>query len=47
MGSTMSKEERKRILRTIETDREFRLAIAGAVGLKEILERLKTIERRG
>ncbi len=42
----LTKEEKERILRTIETDREFRLAIAGAIGLKEILERLERIEKR-
>jgi hypothetical protein len=42
----LSKEERLRILRTIEEDLEFRRAIAGAVGLAEALKRLDSIEAR-
>jgi hypothetical protein len=42
----LSKEERLRILRTIEEDLEFRYAIAGAVGLAEVLKRLDSIEAR-
>ena len=42
----LSKEEKERILRTIETDIEFRYAIAGAIGVLEILKRLDAIEAR-
>lgn len=45
-SSLLSKEERERILRTIEEDREFRYALAGAIGILEILKRLDSIEGR-
>lgn len=42
---TLSKEERIKFLKTLETDREFRYAIAGLIGIREILERLDKIEK--
>ena len=42
----LSKEEKERILRTIETDIEFRYAVAGAIGILEVLKRLDSIEAR-
>jgi archaellum component FlaC len=39
-------ELRREILRLIAEDKEFRLAVAGAIGLAEILERLEALERR-
>ena len=40
MSGLLSREERERILRTLEEDREFRYAIAGLIGMREVLERL-------
>ncbi|ADM27524.1 conserved hypothetical protein [Ignisphaera aggregans DSM 17230] len=41
MGSELlTKEEKERILKTLEIDIEFRYAIAGLIGLNEILRRL-------
>jgi len=41
MGSELlTKEEKERILKTLEVDIEFRYAIAGLIGLGEILRRL-------
>jgi len=46
LAELLSKEERLRILRTLEEDLEFRYAMAGAMGLLEILKRLDSIEAR-
>ncbi|ADM27485.1 conserved hypothetical protein [Ignisphaera aggregans DSM 17230] len=41
MGSELlTKEEKERILKTLEVDIEFRYAVAGLIGLNEILKRL-------
>ncbi|RLG43359.1 MAG: hypothetical protein DRN81_06680, partial [Thermoproteota archaeon] len=40
----LTSKEKDRILRTLEEDREFRLAIAGLVGMREILERMDRTE---
>ena len=37
---------RRRILKLIEEDEEFRLAVAGAVGLRELLEELRWLRRK-
>ncbi|RZN39015.1 MAG: hypothetical protein EFT35_04155, partial [Methanophagales archaeon ANME-1-THS] len=37
---------KSRILELIEKDREFRLSVAGLVGLKEVLERLEEHDRK-
>lgn len=42
----LSKEERLRILRTIEADDEFRHALMGALGYSELLDRLDKFEER-
>jgi len=42
----LSKEERLRVLKTLEEDSEFRYAMAGAIGLLEVLKRLDSIEAR-
>jgi len=42
----LSKEEKLRILKTLEEDSEFRYAMAGAIGLLEILKRLDSIEAK-
>jgi len=39
----LTEEEKQRILRTLERDTEFRLAIAGLLGLREILEELRKL----
>ncbi|MCC6035152.1 MAG: hypothetical protein LM567_06640 [Desulfurococcaceae archaeon] len=39
----LSKEEKLRILKTLEVDEEFRYAIAGALGILIILEELKKL----
>jgi len=40
----LTREERERLLKTLEEDREFRYAIAGLIGMREILERLDHVE---
>ena len=40
----LSKEEKERILKTIERDREFRYALMGLLGFKEILDRITKLE---
>jgi len=42
----LSKEEKERILRSIEVDREFRYTLMGLLGFREILDRLSPIEGR-
>jgi len=44
MSSTLSAEEKKRILKALEEDEEFRYAVAGLIGLSEILKRLDRLE---
>jgi len=39
-SSILTKEEKERILKTLEVDIEFRYAVAGLIGLNEILKRL-------
>jgi len=39
-SNILTKEERERILKTLEVDMEFRYAVAGLIGLEEILKRL-------
>jgi len=42
----LSKEEKERILRSIETDREFRYALMGLLGFSELVERFTRLEER-
>ena len=44
--ATLSREDRERILKTLEEDREFRYALMGLLGFKEILERQQRLEER-
>ena len=44
MEQTLSKEEKLKILKPLEEDKEFRYAVAGLIGVSEILERLDRIE---
>ncbi len=47
MGTaTLSKEEKERLLRAVEEDREFRYALMGLLGMRELLERFTRIEER-
>ena len=40
-----SKAYKEKILRALEEDREFRYAVAGLIGIREVLERLDGIEK--
>ena len=42
----LSREEKERILSTLEVDREFRYALMGLLGFKELLERFSRLEER-
>jgi len=44
MSETLSAEEKKRILKALEEDEEFRYAVAGLIGVSEILKRLDRLE---
>ena len=46
MAGVLSKEERLRFLRALEEDVEFRYAVAGVIGLGEVLRRLDRHEER-
>ncbi len=46
MTDVLSKEERNRLLRTLEEDRELRYALMGLLGFKEVLDRITRIEER-
>jgi hypothetical protein len=46
MFAPLSEEERKRFLRALEQDEEFRYAVAGLVGLTDILKRLEQHDRK-
>ena len=43
---SLSVEEKRRFLRALEEDEEFRLAVAGLIGLREILEELRLLHRK-
>ena len=42
----LSKEEKERILRSLEEDREFRYALMGLLGFRELLDRFTRLEKR-
>ncbi|MGC8932317.1 MAG: DUF3782 domain-containing protein [Candidatus Methanodesulfokora sp.] len=42
----LSAEEKKKFLRSLEEDEEFRYAVAGMLGYREILDRITSIEER-
>ena len=44
MSTSLSAEEKKRILKALEEDEEFRYAVAGLIGISEILKRLDKLE---
>ncbi len=43
---SLSSEEKKKILKAIEEDREFRYALMGLLGFREILDRITKLEER-
>ncbi|RLG44150.1 MAG: hypothetical protein DRN78_00510 [Thermoproteota archaeon] len=43
---SLTREEKERLLKTIEEDREFRYALMGLLGFKEILDRITKLEER-
>jgi len=46
MSSVLSREEKEHILKALEEDREFRYALMGLLGYKEILDRITLLESR-
>ncbi len=42
----LSQEEKKRLLKAVEEDAEFRYALMGLLGYKEVLERITRLEER-
>lgn len=44
-GESLSKEEKLKIIKALEEDLEFRYAVAGAIGLLELLKKLDSIEK--
>ncbi|MEM3792326.1 MAG: hypothetical protein QXH47_03285, partial [Candidatus Bathyarchaeia archaeon] len=44
MTGLLSKEEKLKILRSLEEDLEFRYAVAGLIGISEILKRMDRFE---
>ncbi len=43
---SLSAEEKRRILRALEEDQEFRYVLAGLIGYREILDRITSLEER-
>ena len=43
---SLTPEEKRRLLRALEEDEEFRYAVAGLLGFKEILDRIVALEER-
>lgn len=43
---SLSAEEKKKFIRALEEDQEFRYAIAGMLGYREILDRITSIGER-
>lgn len=46
MSIRLSREEKERILKAVEEDREFRYALMGLLGYTELLERFSRLEER-
>jgi len=42
----LTREEKERLLRAVEEDREFRYALMGLLGMRELLERFTKLEER-
>ena len=45
-SATLSREEKERLLKALEVDREFRYALMGLLGFREILDRITRLEER-
>jgi hypothetical protein len=45
-SNSLSREEKERLLRALEEDREFRYALMGLLGYREILDRITRLEER-
>jgi len=45
-SQSLTAEEKEKFLRAVEEDREFRLALMGLLGMKEILDRIIRLEER-
>ncbi len=45
-SGTIDVEEKERILKMLETDKEFRYALMGLLGYREVLERITVLEER-
>jgi len=43
---TLAEHEKERLLRTLEEDREFRYALMGLLGFREVLDRISKLEER-
>ncbi len=43
---TLTREEKERLLRALEEDREFRYALMGLLGFREVLDRITKLEER-
>ncbi len=46
VSEALSREEKERLLRALEEDREFRYALMGLLGFREILDRITKLEER-
>jgi len=46
VNRVLTKEEKEKILETLEEDREFRYALMGLLGFKELLEKFAKLEER-
>ena len=46
MATALSREEKEKLLRALEEDREFRYALMGLLGFKEVLDRITKLEER-
>ncbi len=46
MAGSLSREEKERLLKAIEEDREFRYALMGLLGYKEVLDRILELQER-
>ncbi len=45
-GMSLSAEEKRKLIKALEEDQEFRYAVAGLLGYREILDRITSLEER-
>ncbi len=45
-SNTLSPEEKQRVLKALEEDAEFRYAVAGLIGLRDVLEELRSLREQ-